>query len=116
MDRLLSVFLVEMDGLVSKASDSVVFVLATTADKAQLDPAILRPGRLDQHVHLTLPDYTARVAICTHSLSKLALADTDDFMSSNPFFTSSFAATQAPLPVRDVFAQRLATMTAGVVC
>ncbi len=43
LDRMLSVLLVEMDGLLT-ATTPPVFVLATTRDKRDLDPAILRPG------------------------------------------------------------------------
>lgn len=44
MDRLLSVLLVEMDGISSDMASSPVFIIATTSHKNILDPAILRPG------------------------------------------------------------------------
>jgi ATP-dependent Zn protease len=44
-DRLLSVLLVEMDGIVQSSSgNSHVFIIATTSDKDVLDPAVVRPG------------------------------------------------------------------------
>ena len=41
---MLSVLLVEMDGVYSDMASTPVFILATTCDKDELDPAILRPG------------------------------------------------------------------------
>jgi len=54
MDRMLSCLLVEMDGLCSKATDGLI-VVAATDDRSKLDPAILRPGRFDEHVHFQGP-------------------------------------------------------------
>lgn len=60
-DRLLTTFLVEMDGFARKQKSSssnnedAVIVLATTRNPSVLDPAILRPGRLDLHVEFPIP-------------------------------------------------------------
>lgn len=53
MDRILSLLLVELDGALQ--GDDGLVVLATTHDVSKLEPALLRPGRLDQHIALTLP-------------------------------------------------------------
>jgi len=73
MDRLLSCLLMEMDGIASKISHTEtkegmskqpsVMVVATTERKEMIDPALLRPGRLSIHIHLPLPDPSARLEI-----------------------------------------------------
>ncbi len=69
--RLLSTLLNEMDG-VGHASDGQsnggagnggVLVVATTTDRESLDDALLRPGRLDVHMHVGPPDWADRRAI-----------------------------------------------------
>ena len=63
-DRLVTTFLVEMDGLKSKLDISqenrTVIVLGATNKKSSIDPAILRPGRLDLHVNIPLPTSSIR--------------------------------------------------------
>lgn len=61
MDRLLSTLLTEMDGVGSE--ENKVIVIATTRDKKQLDPAILRPGRLDFHVEMENPNGLGRMSM-----------------------------------------------------
>lgn len=50
-----------------------VVVLAATNDLNRLDPALLRPGRLDRRVYLGPPDSTARAAIFMQRLLKMPL-------------------------------------------
>jgi len=72
--RVLSVLLQEMDGFNKKASKPVIIVGATNMPH-QLDPAIMRPGRLDKIIYMHLPDFDARKKILqVHSL-KLPMAD-----------------------------------------
>ncbi|RYG42094.1 ATP-binding protein, partial [archaeon] len=47
-----------------------VFIIAVTHDKSLLDEAVLRPGRLDVHIELALPDAAARAAILRAYFSK----------------------------------------------
>ncbi|XP_043205701.1 spermatogenesis-associated protein 5-like protein 1 [Amphibalanus amphitrite] len=65
--KLLSALLNEMDGIGIKqdqaAVDSAVFVVGATNRRDLIDEALLRPGRLDQHVHVPLPDRQAREEI-----------------------------------------------------
>lgn len=46
-----------MDGF---GTDSSVIVLAATNMKDLLDPALLRPGRFDRSIDITLPDIEGR--------------------------------------------------------
>lgn len=49
-----------LDGAIRREG---VVVIATTNYPEHLDPAFLRPGRLDRHISISLPDEVARVAI-----------------------------------------------------
>ncbi len=59
-DQTLNQLLVEMDGF--KTSQAVV-VLAATNRVDILDKALLRPGRFDRHITVSLPDRVGRQAI-----------------------------------------------------
>ena len=56
--RVLSTLLNEMDGISSSSSAARggVLVLAATNRLDSIDSALLRPGRLEEHVHLRRPD------------------------------------------------------------
>jgi transitional endoplasmic reticulum ATPase len=71
MDRLLSTLLMEMDGV--GTGEEVVIVVAATNDIAALDPAILRPGRLDLHILMSQPDRDSRRAIFAKCLRDMPL-------------------------------------------
>ena len=71
-ERVVSQLLTELDGL-EELED--VVVIATTNRPDLIDPALLRPGRLDRHVHVPVPDANARGKIFeVHSRDK-PLAD-----------------------------------------
>merc|ERR1711904_180741 len=59
-DRLINQILTEMDGVGSKKQ---VFIVGATNRPDILDPAITRPGRLDQLIYIPLPDEPSRIAI-----------------------------------------------------
>ncbi|MEZ3144677.1 AAA family ATPase [Halobaculum sp. MBLA0143] len=59
-ERVVSQLLTELDGLVSRGGITVV---AATNRPDRLDPALLRPGRLDRLVEVPVPDEEARRAI-----------------------------------------------------
>jgi transitional endoplasmic reticulum ATPase len=50
-DRVLNQILTEMDGMNAKKN---VFVIGATNRPDQIDPALLRPGRLDQLIYIPL--------------------------------------------------------------
>ncbi len=67
-EQTLNQILVEMDGF---ETDTRVIVLAATNRPDVLDPALLRPGRFDRRVALSLPDKNDREEIIKiHSLNK----------------------------------------------
>jgi len=59
-DRIVSQLLTELDGLTETPN---VMVLAATNRRDAIDPALLRPGRLEEHVEVPPPDREARRAI-----------------------------------------------------
>ncbi len=69
LDRVLSSLLVEIDGI-STIKDNIVIVIATTTDISNLDSTLIRPGRLELHIEVPLPDYSQRKAIITDAIVK----------------------------------------------
>jgi len=59
-ERVVNQFLAEMDGMEELKG---VVVLAATNRPDMIDPALLRPGRLDEMVYVPVPDQKARVDI-----------------------------------------------------
>jgi transitional endoplasmic reticulum ATPase len=74
-DRVLNQILTEMDGMNAKKN---VFVIGATNRPDQIDPALLRPGRLDQLVYIPLPDDPSRLAILKATLRKSPIASDVD--------------------------------------
>lgn len=74
-EQTLNQILVEMDGF---EQDTNVIVLAATNRSDVLDPALLRPGRFDRRVQITLPERPDRLAILkVHFENKPVEADVD---------------------------------------
>ena len=86
-DRVANQLLTEMDGLGAKKS---VFIIGATNRPDILDPALMRPGRLDQLIYIPLPDHLSRVQVFRAALRKSPLArDVDiEFLASK---TSGFS-------------------------
>lgn len=59
-DQTLNQLLTEMDGF---KDNSNILVMAATNRKDMLDPALLRTGRFDRHIHISLPDKSSREKI-----------------------------------------------------
>ncbi|XP_058862921.1 transitional endoplasmic reticulum ATPase-like [Acipenser ruthenus] len=70
-DRVINQILTEMDGMTNKKN---VFIIGATNRPDIIDPAILRPGRLDQLIYIPLPDERSRVAILRANLRKSPIA------------------------------------------
>jgi transitional endoplasmic reticulum ATPase len=70
-DRVINQILTEMDGMGAKKN---VFIIGATNRPDIIDPAILRPGRLDQLIYIPLPDDGSRQAILTSNLRKTPMA------------------------------------------
>ncbi|WP_226007164.1 CDC48 family AAA ATPase [Natrinema salinisoli] len=74
-ERVVSQLLTELDGL-EELED--VVVVATTNRPDLIDSALLRPGRLDRHVHVPVPDEDARKAIFEVHTRNKPLAESVD--------------------------------------
>ncbi|CAO3698709.1 unnamed protein product [Rhizopus stolonifer] len=70
-DRVLNQILTEMDGMNAKKN---VFVIGATNRPDQIDPALLRPGRLDQLIYIPLPNEESRLSILSATLRKSPVA------------------------------------------
>lgn len=71
--RVLSELLQQIDG--ASKSKATVMVVGATNLPNELDPALLRPGRLDKIIYMHLPDPKAREKIFQVHLRGLPLAD-----------------------------------------
>jgi len=77
MSRLLSTLLNEMDG-VSSSVDAGVLVVACTNRMDRLDAALLRPGRLEEHVEISLPTVEDATRILQYYFSRRKNESTSD--------------------------------------
>jgi ribosome biogenesis ATPase len=74
-ERVVNQLLTEMDGLESRRS---VYVIAATNRPELIDPAMMRPGRLDKLLYVPLPSTEERVTILRTLGAKVALGDDVD--------------------------------------
>ena len=74
-ERMVNMLLTEMDGLEDRKQ---VFVIAATNRPDIIDPAMLRPGRLDQLLLVPLPSKEDRLDILRTITKKTPLADDVD--------------------------------------
>jgi len=84
----LNQLLVELDGFNQK--EGVIVIAATNFPKI-LDPALTRPGRFDQHVHVAVPDMKGRKQILDHYLESVTVGevDTNQLARGTPGFTGA---------------------------
>ncbi len=75
-DRVINQLLTEMDGVGQKKN---VFFIGATNRPDILDPAITRPGRLDQLIYIPLPDLKSRISIIKAVLKKTPCAKNVSF-------------------------------------
>ncbi|MFM6852596.1 MAG: AAA family ATPase, partial [Sphingopyxis sp.] len=77
-ERVVNTLLAEMDGV--EEMQSVVVIGATNRPNL-IDPALLRPGRLDELVYVSVPDRAGRRRILDIHTAKMPLADDVDLDS-----------------------------------
>jgi len=70
-DRVVNQLLTEMDGMSAKKS---VFIIGATNRPDIIDPALMRPGRLDQLLYIPLPDHESRISVFKAVLRKSPVA------------------------------------------
>ncbi len=71
-EQTLNALLVEMDGF--EAQEGVIIIAATNRPDV-LDPALLRPGRFDRQVTVSLPDVNGREEILGVHIKKIKLSE-----------------------------------------
>ncbi|KAL4036332.1 hypothetical protein IC575_005065 [Cucumis melo] len=86
-DRVLNQLLTEMDGMTAKKT---VFIIGATNRPDIIDPALLRPGRLDQLIYIPLPDESSRLQIFKACLRKSPVAK-DVNLSALARYTHGFS-------------------------
>lgn len=69
-EQTLNQLLVEMDGF--ESNEGVILIAATNRPDV-LDPALLRPGRFDRQISISLPDILGREKILEVHMKKIAL-------------------------------------------
>ncbi|MDR1009429.1 MAG: ATP-dependent zinc metalloprotease FtsH [Rickettsiales bacterium] len=74
-EQTLNQLLVEMDGF--ETNEGIILVAATNRADV-LDEALLRPGRFDRQVYISLPDIKGREAILKKYISEIKIASSVD--------------------------------------
>ncbi|KAG9279784.1 peroxisome biogenesis factor 1 [Astyanax mexicanus] len=88
-DRVVNQLLTQLDGVEGLEG---VYVLAATSRPDLIDPALLRPGRLDKSIYCPPPDREARVEILkalTHSVPLAADVDLEQIAVATELFTGA---------------------------
>lgn len=88
-EQTLNALLVEMDGF--ETSETIIVVAATNRSDI-LDSALLRPGRFDRRISLTLPDIRGRLKILKVHTAATAISNTVDLTTvarSTPGFSGA---------------------------
>eukprot|EP01126_Amoeba_proteus_P064139 TRINITY_DN893_c0_g1_i3.p1 TRINITY_DN893_c0_g1~~TRINITY_DN893_c0_g1_i3.p1 ORF type:complete len:813 (-),score=200.20 TRINITY_DN893_c0_g1_i3:70-2508(-) len=71
-DRVVNQLLCEMDGISSKKT---VFIIGATNRPDIIDPALMRPGRLDQLIYIPMPDLESRIGVLKAVLRKTRISE-----------------------------------------
>ncbi|KAL9180138.1 hypothetical protein ACHAXT_008108 [Thalassiosira profunda] len=82
--RILTTLLNEMDGITNAGGKQGILVVAATNRLDAIDAALLRPGRLEEHVLLELPDRKGIQDILKIQTAKMPLDVSVDFLRAEP--------------------------------
>jgi len=106
-DRIVNQLLTELDGVIERKS---VFVVGATNLPDSIDPALRRPGRLDQLIFVPMPDPLARRSIFKAVLRKGLVArdvDIDALSDGCDGFTGSDIAGLCQMAIKISVRERL---------
>ncbi|KAI9139982.1 P-loop containing nucleoside triphosphate hydrolase protein [Paraphysoderma sedebokerense] len=92
-DRVLSQLLNELDGIESLVN---VTVVAATNRPDVLDPALLRPGRIDRLLYIPPPTYASRLSILKIQTSRMSVSNsvTSAFLESLASLTEGYSGAE----------------------
>ncbi|RHZ89456.1 hypothetical protein Glove_14g25 [Diversispora epigaea] len=94
-ERIVTSLLTEMDGFFTlryyEEPEVDVLVISTTNRPEVLDPALLRPGRLDQHIYIPPPDAKQRNSILKGKFKKMPITLSEQQLSSLVQVTEGFS-------------------------
>jgi SpoVK/Ycf46/Vps4 family AAA+-type ATPase len=100
-NRVLTQLLTEMDGV---SGLKQVVVIAATNRPHVLDPALLRPGRLDRIVYVGLPDLAARAAIWNAGLRNVPHSlggDDPEFVNTLAARTDAYTGAEIVMAIKE---------------
>ncbi|KAJ1983949.1 hypothetical protein H4R34_000961 [Dimargaris verticillata] len=83
-ERIVTSFLTEMDGFNTdhNVTQRNVLLIATSNRPHAIDPALLRPGRFDEHLHIPLPSHQQRLSITQGLMKRMPLALDEQYVES----------------------------------
>jgi SpoVK/Ycf46/Vps4 family AAA+-type ATPase len=79
MKRIVSQYLIEMQGLQSHVDDNTLLVIAATNEPEMIDPAVMRTGRFDERIFVNLPGIKERDILLRNSMEGILASDDIDF-------------------------------------
>jgi transitional endoplasmic reticulum ATPase len=109
-ERVVSQLLTELDGL---ADNPTLVVLAATNRPDALDPALLRPGRLEEHVTVPVPDERARREILAVHVESKPLGDDVD-LDDLAAATDGYSGAELASLARDASMRAIRSVAADV--
>ena len=78
MARFVATFLTKVDGFKKSETNNMLLLIAATNRPWAIDSAMLRGGRFDTHIYISLPDKTVREGLVYRELHGMPLADDVD--------------------------------------
>ena len=109
-ERVVSQLLAELDAV---ADHPAVVVLAATNRKDAIDPALLRPGRLEQHIEVPTPDESARREILTVHTTDRPLAEDVD-LDAIAAGTAGYSGAELESVLRTAAMRAIRTVAEGI--
>src|SRR5690606_5227425 len=105
-DQTLNQLLTELDGIYSDAEVNILLIAATNR-KDILDEALLRPGRFDRHIEVSLPDRAGRTQILQlHAANKQLAADVSFDQIAKDTYQFSGAQLESVMNEAAIYAMR----------
>jgi len=89
--RILTTLLNEMDGITHTGDPGRILVVAATNRLEAIDAALLRPGRLEEHIFLPRPTSSSILDILKIQTAKMPLAESVNLMQLSDTFEANNA-------------------------